>query len=343
MLRPIGYPLRTLGEGRAPSLTTDDTKLFQAYAVDQWNGMKVRAGSFLFDQYMFPDFAFEVIDVFPAEGHITPETVVQLEQTPKQILPRTPEIRFSDIVGQERAKDKCRIVQQYLKNPKKFGEWAPRNILFFGPPGTGKTMTAIALANETSVEIYLAKATDLIGFHVGGGAERIHRLFRSAADKAPSIVFIDELDAIGLDRRYQSVRGDVSEVVNALLTEMDGLSANSGVVTIGATNVVSFLDLAIRSRFEEEIMFALPSEEERLQLLDSYSKRMPFPVKADLPYFAHITKGFSGRDIKEKVLKSAFHSALLKGKNKITEDMLRNALDLLLKEKSSDRPKRMFT
>lgn len=332
-----------MGEGTAPSLTTDDTKLFQAYAVDQWNGMKVRKGSFLFDQYMFPDFAFEVTDTFPAEGHITSETMVQLDQAQKQILPKAPEVGFSDIVGQERAKEKCKIVQQYLKDPEKFGEWAPRNILFFGPPGTGKTMTAVALANETSVEIYLAKATDLIGFHVGGGADRIHRLFRDAADKAPSIVFIDELDAIGLDRRYQSVRGDVSEVVNALLTELDGLSINSGVVTIGATNVVSFLDVALRSRFEEEIEFSLPTPEERLQLLESYSKRMPFPVKADLPYFARITKGFSGRDIKEKLLKNAFHAAILRGEDRITESMLKDALAVLLKEAPSDQPKRMFT
>ncbi|MHA1238494.1 MAG: AAA family ATPase [Candidatus Odinarchaeia archaeon] len=342
LLKPVGYPLRVVGEGKSPILTTDDSELFRTYAAEQWSGTKVKKGTFLFDQYMFPDFAFKVIEVEPSEGHITPDTVIKLAPRRRIKKIKTIKITFSDVIGQQKAKDKCKIIKYYLKYPKKFGEWAPRNVLFYGPPGTGKTMLAIALARETSASIYLTKATDLIGSHVGGGARRIHHLYKMAAETAPSIIFIDELDAIGLDRRYQSIRGDVSEVVNALLTEMDGLSQRSGVVTIGATNAPELLDPAIRSRFEEEIEFVLPDKEERYEILKLYAKKLPIPIEVDLEKISKITQGFSGRDLKEKVLKSALHLAILKDKNKITPDIIEEVLKPILKDKSKDTLKRLF-
>ena len=139
----------------------------------------------------------------------------------------------------------------------------------------------------------MVKATTLIGEHVGDGARQIHDLFEMAASCAPSVIFIDEIDAIGLDRRYQSLRGDVSEVVNALLTEMDGISPNLGVVTIGATNNPPLLDQALRSRFEEEIEFTLPDESERLSILELYSVSLPLEVDVDLKKLAAITRGMS--------------------------------------------------
>jgi AAA family ATPase len=230
---------------------------------------------------------------------------------------------------------------KYLKDPKSFGEWAPRNVLFFGQPGTGKTMTARALANETDSSLYLTRATDLIGEYVGDGAKRIHELFKIASDHSPSVIFIDELDAIGLDRKYQSVRGDVSEIVNALLTELDGIHENKGVVTIAATNNPTLLDLALRSRFEEEMEFKLPNEKERLAILEHYAKRSPLKLSFNLKDYARKTEGFSGRDLKEKLLKGALHKAILEDAEEISYEHMESSLKAILPSKA-EPPKRMF-
>jgi len=161
-----------------------------------------------------------------------------------------------------------------------------------------------------------------------------------ASSSAPSVIFIDEIDAIGLDRRYQSLRGYVSEVVNALLTEMDGINSNQGVVTIGATNNPPLLDQALRSRFEEEIEFTLPEESERLSILELYSSSLPLEVDVDLKKLAILTRGMSGRDIKDRILKVALHKAL-----SCDDDVLRWAhIEYALKhhEKDKKEPKEMY-
>jgi AAA family ATPase len=143
----------------------------------------------------------------------------------------------------------------------------------------------------------------------------MHQLYDRAEELEPCIIFIDELDAIALDRRFQELRGDVAEIVNALLTEMDGIEERKGVCTIAATNRIESLDPAVRSRFEEEIEFSLPDDEERLAILKAYIKTFPLKVSKDvnLKALARLTKGFSGRDLVEKVLKAALHEAILKG------------------------------
>jgi AAA family ATPase len=201
-------------------------------------------------------------------------------------------------------------------------------------------MMAKALAHETNSNLYLIRATDLIGEYVGDGAKKIHDLFENACNTAPSIVFLDELDAIGLDRSFQAVRGDVSEVVNALLTELEGLKENKGVVTIAATNNPSMLDAALRSRFEEEMRFDLPNEKERLEMLRYYAKKLPLKVRADLKEFAKKTEGFSGRDIKEKLLKAALHKAVLENSKSIKKEHLELAFKAIPRPPSP--PKEMF-
>ncbi|MEM2906721.1 MAG: AAA family ATPase [Candidatus Odinarchaeota archaeon] len=342
VLKPVGYPLRTVDEGKSPEITTDDVELFSAYAVDQWNGTLVKKNSFLFDQYIYPDFAFKVVQCAPKEGHITYKTKILIDINVRAPSVSGIKIRADDIIGQNKAKEKCLIIKKYLLEPAKFGEWAPKNVLFYGPPGTGKTMMALALANETKASIFLSKATDLIGSHVGGGARRIHQLYENAVSQAPSIVFIDELDAIGLDRRFQSIRGDVSEIVNALLSELDGLNPNLGVVTIGATNAPEILDPALRSRFEDEIEFTLPNREERIRLIESYASRLPYVIEIEADKIADMLEGFSGRDIKDKFLKALLHKAIVKNRTVIDSKMVMDHLNTLVAFKNDKKARQLY-
>ena len=343
-LRPIGYPISSSTDDKQALIRVDNPKLFEAYALEQWSGFYVQKHSYIFDQFLYPDFAFEVVELNPGPGKINAETKIQLENVKSLINKELPKVLFTEIIGNKTAKDKCKIILKYLKNPKKFVEWAPRNVLFYGPPGTGKTMTARALATGASVPIYLIRATDLIGLHVGDGARRVHNLYADAAVDAPSIIFIDELDAIGLDRRYQAIRGDVSEVVNALLGEMDGLSSMQeiGVVTIGATNSPHLLDNAVRDRFEEECEFKLLEENERLEFLKIFIEKLPLPMNVDINKICKKTENMSGREIKEKVLKVALHTAILQDLSEITSEIVDDILEKL-DEKSDSKTKSMFT
>ncbi len=341
VLQSIGYPfLCNLVEN--PKIEIFDNELFELYAREQWVGYTVKEGSFLFDQKLLPDFAFKVIKAHPDDSRITKNTSILLMEVEevREIKKIESNLKITDVVGQERAKTKCKIITRYLQETESFQEWAPKNVLFHGTPGTGKTMLAKSLSNELKVPLFLVKATSLIGEHVGDGARQIHELFEAAAACSPAVIFIDEIDAIGLDRRYQSLRGDVSEVVNALLTEMDGINPNLGVVTIGATNNPQLLDYALRSRFEEEIEFVLPDEEERRQIIEMYVNSMPLPVEEDLRKLAHLSKGMSGRDIKDRLLKVALHKAISEDKDSVTREDFQYALKHHEKEKNE--PKDMF-
>jgi len=341
ILQSIGYPfLCNLVEN--PKIEIFDKELFELYAQEQWEGCVVDEGSFLFDQKLLPDYAFKIVKAHPNNSKITDNTSILLieVQESHEIKQIKSNIQMEDVIGQERAKTKCKIIMKYLKEPDKFKEWAPRNVLFYGTPGTGKTMLAKSLSNELKVPLFLVKATSLIGEHVGDGARQIHELFEMASASAPSVIFIDEMDAIGLDRKYQSLRGDVSEVVNALLTEMDGIDHHKGVVTIGATNNPHLLDFAIRSRFEEEIEFTLPDIKERLAILELYTETMPIKADINLDKLAKCTKGMSGRDLKDRILKVALHKAIYEDTDSVTWKHVQYALKQ--HKTKQNEPKGMF-
>ena len=332
VLKSVGYPFNfSLMDGS--NVEINDKDLFEQYAKDQWMGTFVNEGAYLFDQKILPEFAFKVVTAYPNNSVIGKNTSIVIvgdeEDSPDGFKAVSTDCCLDDVVGQVNAKNKSRVIMKYLDNPDKFGNWAPRNILFYGFPGTGKTMLAKALSTELDVPLYLIKATSLIGDHVGDGAYKIHELFEIAQKTAPSIIFIDEMDAIALDRSFQSLRGDVSEVVNALLTEMDGISLNKGIITIGATNNINTLDYAVRSRFEEEIEFTIPTDKEREEIIQKNLETYPLEMKVPIKKLVKISKGMSGRDIKEKLLKTSLHNAISNNKETVNIKDIEYALKTL--------------
>ena len=329
VLRPVGYPFEFSLMDENIEITNKE--LFEEYARDQWLGLVVKENSHLFDQKIIPDYGFEIVKAKPNDSIISENTRIKLITDELNVKKDETRIKsnilLSDIVGQVNAKNKIKVITKYLENPEKFGPWAPKNILFYGLPGTGKTMLVKALANELEVPLYLIKATSLIGDHVGDGASKIHDLFKKASENSPSIIFIDEMDAIALHRSFQSLRGDVSEIVNSLLTEMDGISENESVITIGATNNPTSIDYAVRSRFEEEIEFKLPNDDERLSILENNLETMPLDYDLDLGKIVKLTKGLSGRDLKEKILKTSLHNAIANDNDTLTMKNIEYALN----------------
>ena len=285
VLKAVGYPFDfSLMEN---DFEITNLKLFEEYAREQWLGLEVNENSYLFDQKIIPDYGFEIVTAKPNGSIISEKTEIKLihEENNKlsDEIKVDNKIKLSDIVGQQNAKNKIKVLIKYLENPEKFGPWAPKNILFYGLPGTGKTMLVKALANELEVPLHLIKATSLIGEHVGDSASKIHDLFKKASEKSPSIIFIDEMDA-----------------------------------TIGATNNPISIDYAVRSRFEEEIEFKLPNDNERLTILENNLKTMPLDYDLNLGKIVKLTKGLSGRDLKEKILKTALHNAIANDEDIIT-------------------------
>ena len=336
VIKPVGYPFdfNLMDE----DIEIKNSSLFEEYAREQWLGLVVREKNYLFDQKIIPDYGFEIVIAKPNNSIISENTKIEIvseEIDNKSDVQFKCDIKISDVVGQENAKSKVKIIMKYLNDPESFGSWAPKNILFYGVPGTGKTMLVKALANELEASLYLIKATSLIGEHVGDASSKIHDLFKRASENAPSIIFIDEIDAIALHRSFQSLRGDVSEIVNALLTEMDGINENESVITICATNNILSLDLAVRSRFEEEIEFELPGDDDRFMIIENNLKSMPLDYDFDLDKLVKFTKGFSGREIREKVLKTALHNAISSDCDVITMKNVDYALKSM-KSKNSD-------
>jgi AAA family ATPase len=341
-LAPAGYPIKPFDAPDRLLVTVNNEKLFQAYASEQWLGLAVKKSDFIFDQLIIPDFAFEVKKILPKNAHRIGQDTNFILIQPDLEKPRFAPVKFDEIIGNQPAKDKAEIIIQYLKKPKSFGEWAPKNILFHGQPGTGKTLSAKAIATASNCAFFAYKGSSLIGLHVGDGASKIYKLYKKAKEYAPSIVFIDELDSIGLNRSYQNVRGDVVEVSTALLAELDGLESNEGVITIGATNGLELLDPGLRSRFEEEIDFVLPNESERVDMLKLFVKKIPFPVNIDFSIVAKHTEKWSGRDLHEKLIKIAVHRNMRKKTQELTTKMLLDIIKNVKGQKDNNQPPSEF-
>ena len=214
-------------------------------------------------------------------------------------------ITFKDVAGQEGAKREVQEIVDFLKNPKKYtdlGGKIPRGALLVGPPGTGKTLLAKAVAGEADVPFFSISGSDFVEMFVGVGASRVRDLFRQAKEKAPSIIFIDEIDAVGRARGKNPSMGGNDErenTLNQLLTEMDGFSPNSGVIVMAATNRVDILDKALlrAGRFDRQIHVDLPDLNERKAIFLVHMKPLKMDQSVDIDLMARQTPGFSGADI----------------------------------------------
>lgn len=228
-------------------------------------------------------------------------------------------VHFSDIGGAGEAEVELREIIDFLKDPKrfdKFGAKLPRGVLLVGPPGTGKTLLAKACAGEAGVPFFFITGSSFVEMFVGVGAARVRDLFEQAKKKAPCIIFVDEIDAIGQSRmRNFNSNSEQEATLNQLLAEMDGFETNNGVVIMGATNRPEILDQALLrpGRFDRQIQVVLPTEEGREEILKIHTKNLPLDPSISLRAIAKVTPGFSGADLaniaNEASLLAARHKA----------------------------------
>jgi cell division protease FtsH len=214
-------------------------------------------------------------------------------------------VTFKDVAGLYGAKDEVMEIVDFLKNPKKYtalGGKIPKGALLVGPPGTGKTLLAKAVAGEANVPFFSISGSDFVEMFVGVGASRVRDLFRQAKEKAPCIVFIDEIDAVGRARSKNggfSSNDERENTLNQLLTEMDGFGTNSGVIILAATNRADILDKALMraGRFDRQIHVELPDLKEREEIFNVHLRNLKLASDFDLEFLAKHTPGFSGADI----------------------------------------------
>lgn len=214
-------------------------------------------------------------------------------------------ITFKDVAGQEGAKQEVQEIVEFLKSPQKYTELGgkiPKGALLIGPPGTGKTLLAKAVAGEAGVPFFSMSGSDFVEMFVGVGASRVRDVFSQAKQKAPCIIFIDEIDAVGRARSKNPAMGGNDErenTLNALLTEMDGFGTNSGVIVLAATNRVDMLDKALlrAGRFDRQISVDLPDLAERKAIFQVHLRPLKTDNSLDIDYLARQTPGFSGADI----------------------------------------------
>ncbi len=217
----------------------------------------------------------------------------------------TTNVTFKDVAGQEGAKQEVQEIVDFLKNPRKYTELGgkiPKGALLVGPPGTGKTLLAKAVAGEADVPFFSMAGSDFVEMFVGVGASRVRDLFQQAKEKAPCIIFIDEIDAIGRARGKNATMGGNDErenTLNQLLTEMDGFGTNSGVIVLAATNRAEILDSALlrAGRFDRQIHVDLPELSERVAIFKVHMKPLKLDQTVDVEMLARQTPGFSGADI----------------------------------------------
>ena len=246
-------------------------------------------------------------------------------------------ITFKDVAGLEGAKEEVQEIVDFLKNPKKYtvlGGKIPKGALLVGPPGTGKTLLAKAVAGEAKVPFFSLSGSDFVEMFVGVGASRVRDLFKQAKEKSPSIIFIDEIDAIGRARGKSNITGSNDErenTLNQLLTEMDGFGTNTNVIVMAATNRADVLDKALMraGRFDRQIYVDLPDVRERKEIFEVHLKPLKKAKDLDVEFLAKQTPGFSGADIANVCNEAALIAARKSKKSVGRQDFL-DAVDRIV-------------
>ena len=246
-------------------------------------------------------------------------------------------VTFKDVAGLYGAKEEVMEIVDFLKNPKKYtslGGKIPKGALLVGPPGTGKTLLAKAVAGEANVPFFSISGSDFVEMFVGVGASRVRDLFRQAKEKAPCIVFIDEIDAVGRARGKNvgfSSNDERENTLNQLLTEMDGFDSNSGVIILAATNRADILDKALlrAGRFDRQIHVDLPDLNERIAIFKVHIKGLKLSPDFDVEFLAKHTPGFSGADI-ANVCNEAALTAARRNKEEIDRQDFLDAVDRII-------------
>ena len=246
-------------------------------------------------------------------------------------------VTFKDVAGLYGAKQEVQEIVEFLKNPQKYteiGAKIPKGALLVGPPGTGKTLLAKAVAGEADVPFFSMSGSDFVEMFVGVGASRVRDLFRQAKEKSPSIIFIDEIDAIGRARGKNVMTGGNDEresTLNQLLTEMDGFGTNSGVIILAATNRADVLDAALlrAGRFDRQIHVELPDLQERKEIFQVHLRPLKMDETVDIDFLSKQTPGFSGADI-ANVCNEAALIAARGGRKKISKQDFMDAVDRIV-------------
>ena len=244
-------------------------------------------------------------------------------------------IKFADVAGEDEAKDSLSEIVEYLHNPEKYreiGATMPKGILLVGPPGTGKTMLAKAVAGESNVPFFSISGSEFVEMFVGMGASKVRDLFRQAKEKAPCIVFIDEIDAIGQKRDGRMGGNDEREqTLNQLLTEMDGFEENTGVIILAATNRPESLDAALTrpGRFDRRVPVELPDLKGREEILKVHAKKIKCEGNADFSKVARMASGASGAELANIVNEAALR-AVRDGRNSVSQSDLEESIEVVI-------------
>ena len=245
-------------------------------------------------------------------------------------------IKFSDVAGEDEAKDNLKEIVEYLHNPEKYreiGASMPKGILLVGPPGTGKTMLAKAVAGEANVPFFSMSGSEFVEMFVGMGASKVRDLFKQAKEKAPCIVFIDEIDAIGQKRNTGGMGGndEREQTLNQLLTEMDGFEGNSGVIILAATNRPESLDPALTrpGRFDRRVPVELPDLAGREEILKVHAKKIKVAEDVDFHTVARMASGASGAELANIVNEAALR-AVRDGRKFATQSDLEESIEVVI-------------
>ena len=254
----------------------------------------------------------------------------------KEVDEQLPKVTFKDVAGAEEAKEELEEIKEFLKSPEKFnklGAKIPKGVLLVGPPGTGKTLLARAVAGESDVPFYSISGSDFVEMFVGVGASRVRDLFKKAKESAPSIIFIDEIDAVGRMRGAGLGGGhdEREQTLNQLLVEMDGFESNQGVILMAATNRPDVLDPALLrpGRFDRQVIVDRPDLKGRTQILEVHAKDKPLAKNVNLKNVAKQTPGFTGADL-ANLLNEAALLAARKDNKKVSIKDIENSIDRVL-------------